>query len=155
MSILQELDHAIWVWQGDSRDLDLDELYTRILQAEEDDPLPAYTQNLFMRLGIRCVGHLNLKKNDLIIQPKLEKTLRNLTKLELIRDPKRGFDFQQFKSILAEAVEGLSDACDMSKPTAIELPVTAHRITSEEHQHYRHFGRQIDGSQQPIWRPFP
>jgi len=154
MSVLQELDHAIWVWQGDSRNFDLDELYSRILQAEEDDPIPAYTQNLFMRLATRCVGHLNLKKDDLVLQPKLAQTLKDLSRLELIRDANRDFDFPQFRAILATAVESLSEACDLSQPKSIQLPITAHRITSEEHQHYRHFGRQIDGSQQPIWTPF-
>lgn len=153
MSVLQELDHAVWVWQGDGRGFDINELYSRIHQAEEDDPIPAYTQNLFMRLGSRCVGHLNLKKNDLILQPNLAETLKDLSRLELIRDVNRNFDFQQFKSILTIAVEGLSEACGIDHPKIIQLPISAHRITSEEHQHYRHFGRQIDGTQQPIWNP--
>jgi hypothetical protein len=154
MSVLQELDHAVWVWQGDSRGFDVNELYSRVHQAEEDDPIPAYTQNLFMRLGSRCVGHLNLKKNDLALQPTLVATLGVLSRLELIRDANRGFDFQEFKLMLSTAVEGLSKSCELSPPMIIRLPISAHRITSEEHQHYRHFGQQIDGTQQPIWSPF-
>lgn len=154
MSVLQELDHAVWVWQGDSRGFDVDELYSRIHQAQEDDPIPAYTQNLFMRLGSRCVGHLNLKASDLAHQPNLRATLESLSRLELIRDASRNFDFQGFIKILMTAVEGLCEACSLSSPKVVELAISAHRITSEEHQHYRHFGRQIDGTQQPIWRPY-
>lgn len=154
MTVLQELDHAIWVWQGDSRELDVDELYSRILQAEENDPIPAYTQNLFMRLGTKCVMNLNLKKDDLAFQPKLAIALKDLSKLEGIRDINRAFNFQQFKDLLAKTVEDLSEASGLSQPKIIQLPISAHRITSEEHQHYRHFGRQMDGSQRPIWNLF-
>lgn len=151
MSVLQELDHAVWVWQGDSRGFDLDELFTRIHIAEEEDPIPPYTQNLFMRLGSRCVGHLNLKADEVALSQELIEALKDLTRLELIRDPKRDFDFQQFKDILLKSVQALASACNLGHPIFIEIQPTAHRITSEEHQHYRHFGRQIDGGQQPLW----
>lgn len=154
LSVLQELDHAIWVWQGDSRGFDVHELYTRIQGAEESDPIPHYTQNLFMRLGSRCVSHLNLKAQDLMFEPKLVATLKQLSKLELIRDVSRKFDFQEFQRILASSVPPLAEACKIELPKIIQLRPTAHRITSEEHQHYRHFGLQVDGSPQPLWNPF-
>lgn len=43
-SILLELDHAVWVWEGGSRAFNLDELYSNIVGAEVEDPLPNYTQ---------------------------------------------------------------------------------------------------------------
>ncbi|CAG9186121.1 hypothetical protein [Cupriavidus pampae] len=154
ISVMQELDHAIWVWQGDSRQFDIDELYTRISLAEPDDPFPPYTQNLFMRLGTRCVGFSTTKVDDLAFQPRLAFCIKQLSRLEQVRDANRDFDFVQFKSLLLNAVESLSEACNISRPQIIRLPVSAHRITSKEHQHYRHYGRQIDGSPQPIWTTF-
>lgn len=153
LTVLLELDHAIWVWQGDSRGFNADELYTRITCAEENDPIPHYTQNLFMRLGSRCVSHLNLKSQDLNLEPALAAALRQLAKLERIRDFSRDFDFRAFKDILASAVPLLAASCKIDPPRIVALHSAAHRITSEEHQHYRHFGRQVDGTQQPLWSP--
>lgn len=154
MSVLQELDHAVWVWQGDSRGFDVSELYTRILHAEESDPVPAYVQNLFMRLGTKCVSHLSLKTQDVALDICLNSALKDLARLERIRDLDRGYDFESFKKLLATSVQGLAKACNVAKPEIIALPFTVHRITSEEHQHYRHFGRQLDGTQQPLWKSF-
>lgn len=151
LSILQKLDHAIWVWQGDRRGFNLDELYTRAQMALQDDPLPSYTQNLFMRLGSHCVSHLNLKGGEIGSSTLLADALKNLSRLEGIRDFERDFDFDEFREILVSSVPALASACSLPPPRTIEIQPTAHRISSEEHQHYRHFGKQIDGSYQPIW----
>lgn len=154
MSVLQELDHAVWVWQGDRRGFDLDELFTRANMASSEDPLPSYTQNLFMRLGSRCVGHLKLKPEVIRSSRELVQALESLTKLESIRDVDRDYDFQGFKCILLQSIPCLASACGLQPPKIIDVQPTAHLISSEEHQHYRHFGRQIDGTHQPIWGPY-
>lgn len=151
MSVLQELDHAVWVWQGDRRGFDLDELFTRADMASPEDPFPSYTQNLFMRLGSRCVSHLKLKHDAIGASRELVQALQSLTKLESIRDVDRDYDFQGFKCILLQSIASLASACGLPPPKIIDVQPTAHLISSEEHQHYRHFGKQIDGSHQPIW----
>ena len=151
LSVLQELDHAVWVWQGDRRGFDSDELFTRAHMASPEDPFPSYTQNLFMRLGSRCVGHLSLKYDAISVDGDLTQVLRSLSKLEGIRDVGRDYDFQGFKDILLTSIRSLASACGLPPPKIREVQPTAHLISSEEHQHYRHFGRQMDGSLQPIW----
>ena len=151
LSVLLELDHAIWVWQGGKRSFDVDELYTLIQNAEESDPVPPYTQNLFMRLGTRCASHIKLNNEDLTRHKTLTNALGKLSELEGIRDGE--FEFKLLKGILLSGIESLMDACGLAKPTLIDLPLTAHRTTSEEHQHFRHFGRQVDGNAPPLWYP--
>lgn len=151
LSVLLEFDHAIWVWQGGSRGLDVNELYSLIHQAGKNDPLPYFTQNLFMRLGSRCVTHLNLKGDNITRNPKLFAALRNLSRLELIRDGGSSFSFDEFREILRSSAELLSLGCGIGAPQLVQLRLSAHRPSSEEHQHFRHFGRQLDGTQQPLW----
>jgi hypothetical protein len=151
LSVLQELDHALWVWQGDRRGFDLDELYTRASGASQEDPFPPYTQNLFMRLGSRCVSHLGLKIDSIGSSADLVHALRELARLESIRDADRDYTFQDFKALLLVSIERLALVCGLPRPKLIALQPTAHSLSSEEHQHYRHFGRQVDGSHQPIW----
>lgn len=149
---LLELDHAVWVWQGDQRGFDLDELFSRTTFAEVEDPLPSYTQNLFMRLGTRCHGQLKLKASVVAGDPQLAFALSSLARLEAIRDIDRDYEFEEFKDILLKSVISLALVCDLPSPQVIDLRPTAHRITSDEHQHFRHFGRQVDGTHQPVWR---
>lgn len=151
ISVLQELDYAVWVWQGDRRGFDLDGLFTRAHMASPEDPFPDYTQNLFMRLGSRCVSHLSLKRDVMAENEELSGALHSLSKLESIRDVDREYDFLGFKRILLTSIASLASACGLPPPKVVEVKPTAHLISSEEHQHYRHFGRQIDGSYQSIW----
>jgi len=149
LSVLLEFDHAVWVWQGGSRGLDVNELYSLICDSEKTDPIPFFTQNLFMRLGSKCVTHLNLKGHNIMRHDDLFVALKDLSKLELIRDGH--ISFVDFKEILRSACMRLSSACAIGEPQTIELPISAHRPSSEEHQHYRHFGRHLDGTQRPLW----
>lgn len=151
VAVLQELDHAVWVWQGDRRGFDLDELFTRVQMASAQDPFPSYTQNLFMRLGSRCVSNLHLKHDSISGDRSLAQVLSSLARLESVRDIERDYDFQEFKQILLDAIVSLASLTGLPQPKKIDVRPTAHLISSEEHQHYRHFGRQIDGSHQPIW----
>ncbi|MBZ0171693.1 MAG: hypothetical protein K8E66_04870, partial [Phycisphaerales bacterium] len=62
--MLHDLDHAFWVWQGGRREFHLDELMSLLDMAAKDDPLPKFTEELFINLGIRASDNLRL-------QPKL------------------------------------------------------------------------------------
>ena len=151
LSVLMEFDHAVWVWQGGSRGLNVDELYSLLQQIEKTDPLPYFTQNLFMRLGSKCVTHLNVKKHTVMRQTDLFKALENLSSLELIRDMyDQQLVFSEFQKLLISSTVLLSSACGIQSPRLIDLSFGAHRISSDEHQHYRHFGRQLDGTEQPF-----
>lgn len=151
LTTLQSLDHAVWVWQGDSREFSINELYSRINDADRLDPFPSYTQDLFIHLGDTCATYINLNRHELKLTPKLLHTLSELKKLQSIRDFERNYEFIDFIKLLSLSVEELSGICNLAKPTLIPLPISAHRITSEEHQHYRLYGKQLDGSHQPIW----
>lgn len=151
LSVILELDHAVWVWQGGKRSFDVDELYTLIHNAEESDPVPPYTQNLFMRLGTRCASYIKLNTEDLARNKPLEDSLAKIAQLEGIRDGQ--FKFELLRGILLDGIGPLLNSCGLAKPTMIDLPLTAHRTTSEEHQHFRHYGRQVDGTAPPLWYP--
>ncbi|MGJ9420781.1 hypothetical protein ACHAC9_24010 [Massilia sp. CMS3.1] len=151
-SILLELDHAVWVWQGGSRAFNLDELYSNIIGAEVGDPLPNYTQNLFMRLGTKCATNLNLKASDLKLHPPLATSLGTLAELELIRDYYNGerYTFTKLQTTLASVLGPLATVCGLGVPILRNMQTGAHRTTSEEHQHFRHFGKYLDGTSSPI-----
>jgi hypothetical protein len=152
LSILMDLDHAIWVWQGGSRSFNIDELSAYINESYIDDPIPFYTQNLFMRLGTKCATNVNLKSQELDRDPYLVEALRQLSKLERIRD--HHFEFDEFKSILQLSIAPLATACGLQKPQPFEIFHPAHRPTSLNHQSYRHFGKFADGTEQPLFYNF-
>jgi hypothetical protein len=104
-----------------------------------------------MRLGSRCVSHVNLKHDVISASGELAQVLHSLSKLESIRDVDREYDFWGFKDILVTSIASLASSCGLPPPKILGVQPTAHLISSEEHQHYRHFGRQIDGSHQPTW----
>lgn len=150
-SILLDLDHAVWVWQGGSRAFNLDELYSNIVGAEVGDPLPNYTQNLFLRLGTKCATNLNLKASQLKLHQPLATSLRILAGLELIRDHYSGelYTFTKLQTTLASVVVPLATICGLGVPIIRNMQTGAHRTTSEEQQHFRHFGKYLDGTSSP------
>jgi hypothetical protein len=57
---LRAIDHAVWIWQGGSRGLNLGELIALLDQIKETDPLPQFTENRFVNIG--CEAEANLRE---------------------------------------------------------------------------------------------
>jgi hypothetical protein len=53
-NVIHATDHAVWVWQGGSRRLDLGELVSLIDLVDDRDPRPVSTENLLLQLGDTC-----------------------------------------------------------------------------------------------------
>ena len=50
---------AVWVWQGGPREMETDELLGVLNAVHEDDPLPDFTEGLFLNVGTRSRRLLN------------------------------------------------------------------------------------------------
>ncbi|MEP6906485.1 MAG: hypothetical protein ABI858_00670 [Pseudoxanthomonas sp.] len=138
---LHQLDHAVWVWQGDARHFDLAELLARVNSIEPDDPLPPFTQNLFMQIGSKSSDTIRLSKEPAKKSEWLRKGLTDLANLCSVRDGSEALVPESIKLHLLSAIPLLAKAANLDLPKPAQLPISAHRITSIDHQHYRHFGR--------------
>lgn len=86
--MLHDLDHAFWVWQGGRREFHLDELMALLDMANKDDPLPRYTEELFINLGIRASDNLRLQPRLMAHDRRLKAALKSLSGLAQIREAK-------------------------------------------------------------------
>ncbi len=86
--MLHDLDHAFWVWQGGRREFHLDELMALLDMADKDDPLPRFTEELFINLGIRASDNLRLQPKLMAHDRRLRAALKSLAGLAQIREAK-------------------------------------------------------------------
>ena len=56
---LHAVEHAVWVWQGGPREMDTDEVRGILNAVGQDDPLPDFTEGLFLNIGTRSRRLLN------------------------------------------------------------------------------------------------
>lgn len=84
--MLHDLDHAFWVWQGGRREFHLDELMALLEIAGRDDPLPKFTEELFINLGIRSSDNLRLQPKIMLHDRRLRAALKSLAGLAQIRE---------------------------------------------------------------------
>lgn len=138
---LDQVDHAVWVWQGDQRDFDLSELLARLDIVEETDPLPDFTQSLFIVLGSRASNTLRTRLDLVDRSPALRKGLAELKHVAAIRDGGSLMKPSEISSHIACAVPHLAEAAGLPMPEPAKLVHPAHRLTSVDHQVWRHFGR--------------
>ncbi len=85
---LHDVDHAFWVWQGGRREFHLDELVALLGVASKDDPLPAFTEELFVNLGIRASDNLRLQPRLMERDRRLKSAMRSLAGLAQLREAK-------------------------------------------------------------------
>lgn len=138
---LHELDHAVWVWQGDARHFDLAELRSRIDGIEPEDPLPPFTQNLFMQIGSKSSDTVRISKDPIQKSTALFQALTELSHLCAVRDRHELLSAESIKLHLKIALPLLAKAAELEMPAGAEIRHYAHRITSVDHQRYRHYGR--------------
>lgn len=102
--MLHDLDHAFWVWQGGRREFHLDELMALLDIAQSDDPLPKFTEELFINLGIRSSDNLRLQPKLVLHDRRLRAALKSLAGLAQIREAKASIGDARY------IIEGLKTA---------------------------------------------
>ena len=50
---LHTIEHAVWVWQGGPRQMDTDEVFGILAAVGSNDPLPDFTEGMFLSIGTR------------------------------------------------------------------------------------------------------
>jgi hypothetical protein len=138
---LHELDHHVWVWLGGAREFDLAELTALLAQASDDDPVPDFTQNLFLQLGSRASNTLRTRADIVRRSPALGAGLSELAKLERMRDADTHLRPSAIAGHIASAVTHLTLAAALTQPPAVPLAPKEFRETSIPDQEWRHFGR--------------
>lgn len=137
---LHDLDHHVWVWQGGGREFDLGELVALLQQVHIDDPLPSFTQNLFLNSGSRASNTLRTKPEILRQNPKLKLALTELAKLARMRDEDTHMPVTEISQYIMLAITNLTQVAGLSLPPAAPLAPSEYRQTDIKSQEWRHFG---------------
>lgn len=107
--MLHDVDHAFWVWQGGRREFHLDELMALLEMAAKADPLPKFTEELFINLGIRASDNLRLQPKLMIHDRRLKAALKSLAGLAQIREARNLVDAGYIIEGLRSAVTNLAE----------------------------------------------
>jgi hypothetical protein len=107
--MLHDVDHAFWVWQGGRREFHLDELMALLEMADKADPLPKFTEELFINLGIRASDNLRLQPRLMKHDRRLRSALKSLSGLAQIREARSFVDGRYILDGLKTAVSNLAE----------------------------------------------
>lgn len=136
---LHAVEHAVWVWQGGPREMDTDEVRGILDSVGTDDPLPDFTESLFLNIGTRSRRLLNNDPDAVSAVPGFMNGLEQLARLSAIRDGKEPMKPQKVADILDEGTSELARA--LGKPTERHLAsLIRFRDPSVKSQERRHFG---------------
>ncbi len=136
---LHAAETAVWVWQGGPREMETDEILGVLNAVHEDDPLPDFTEGLFLNLGTRSRRLLNNDPNAVAALPGFMDGLEHLARLSAIRDGTRSMPPRKVADIMEEGVMALAKALD--QPTERHLAsLIRYRDPSLPSQERRHFG---------------
>jgi hypothetical protein len=136
---LHAVEHAVWVWQGGPREMDTDEVRGILNAVGQDDPLPDFTEGLFLNIGTRSRRLLNNDPDAVAALPGFMNGLEHLARLSAIRDGKAPMKPRKVADILDEGTSDLAKA--LGKPTERHLAsLIRFRDPSLGSQERRHFG---------------
>lgn len=136
---LHAVEHAVWVWQGGPREMDTDEVRGVLNAVGDVDPLPDFTEGLFLNLGTRSRRLLNNEPAAVAAVPGFMDSLEHLSRLASMRDGQSTMPSRKLADILDEATTSLAKA--LGKPTERHLAsLIRFRDPSTESQERRHFG---------------
>lgn len=145
-SMLEELDHVCWVWLGGHRRLDLAEL-RRLLAGVHCDPIPYFTENLFLRLGSHA-GHTRILRADIVGLD--ENLVRGLTALECLAGLRDG-EKVSCLDVAKALKEGAAYLAKALRIDFLETPVEAlPPVSDERSQYWRLFGQWPDAGAVPL-----
>ncbi len=146
---LHAVETAVWVWQGGPRELETDELLGILRAVDDDDPLPDFTEGLFMNIGTRSRRLLTNEPHAVEALPGFMNAMEDLGRLSAIRDGRVKMPSRKLADILADGTASLAKA--LGQPTERHLAsLIRYRDPSLESQERRHFGER---SSTQTWRP--
>lgn len=144
---LHAAETAVWVWQGGPREMETDEMLGILNAVHEDDPLPDFTEGLFLNLGTRSRRMLNNDPHAVSALPGFMESLEQYARLSAIRDGKVPMPPRKVADILDEGTRPLARA--LSQPTERHLAsLIRYRDPSVPSQERRHHG----GHDAVAWR---
>lgn len=146
---LHAVESAVWVWQGGPRQMESDEILGLLSKADDDDPLPDFSEALFLSIGTRSRRLLTNDPQGIAAVPGFMNALEELARLASIRDGKVRMPSRKLADIVEEATRLLARA--LGQPTERHLAsLIRYRDPTVEAQERRYFGER-HGVQQP-WR---
>ena len=149
---LHAVEHAVWVWQGGPREMDTDEVRGILNSVGETDPLPDFTEGLFLNIGTRSRRLLNNDPDAVAALPGFMNGLEHLARLSAVRDGKEKMRPQKVADILDEGTSELAKS--LGKPTERHLAsLIRFRDPSVESQERRHFGAGAQTVRTPTSEP--
>jgi len=137
---LHDVDHAFWVWQGGRREFHLDELAALLQVAAPDDPLPSFTEELFINLGIRASDNLRLQERLMKHDRRLKGAFRSLAGLAQMREAKSVVDQSYLIEGLKTSVAGLAEVTGQSPHPGEFTAAKSFRDPSADAQKRRYRG---------------
>lgn len=136
---LHAVEHAVWVWQGGPREMDTDEVRGLLNAVGESDPVPDFTESLFLNIGTRSRRLLSNDPEAVTAVPGFMNGLEHLARLSALRDGRDGMAARKIADILDDGTSDLAKA--LGKPTVRHLAsLIRFRDPSVESQERRHFG---------------
>ena len=130
---------AVWVWQGGPREMETDELLGVLNAVHEDDPLPDFTEGLFLNVGTRSRRLLNNDPQAVAALPGYMDALEHFARLSAMRDGKSSMPSRKVADILEQGSTALARA--LGQPTERHLAsLIRFRDPSLESQERRHHG---------------
>lgn len=136
---LHAVESAVWVWQGGPREMETDEVLGVLEAVGDDDPLPDFTEGLFLNIGTRSRRLLNNDPASVSAVPGFMNGLEHLARLSAIRDGKTSMPPRKLADILSEGTRDLARA--LGQPTERHLAsLIRYRDPSLESQERRHYG---------------
>jgi hypothetical protein len=136
---LHAVEHAVWVWQGGPREMDTDEVRGILNAVHDRDPLPDFTEALFLNIGTRSRRLLNNDSAAVTAVPGFMNGLEHFARFAAIRDGKEAMAPRKVADILDEGTAELAKA--LGKPTERHLAsLIRYRDPSAGSQERRHFG---------------
>ncbi|MEM7755964.1 MAG: hypothetical protein AAF297_10055 [Planctomycetota bacterium] len=137
---LHDIDHAFWVWQGGRREFHLDELFALLNVAEPTDPLPAFTEEMFINLGIRSSDNLRLQPRLMEHDRRVKAAFRSLAGLAQMREAKSVVDQSYLIEGLRTAVTVLAEVTGQRPHLGEFTAAKSFRDPSEKAQQLRYRG---------------
>ena len=136
---LHAVEHALWVWQGGPREMDTDEVLGILDAVGADDPLPDFTEGLFLNIGTRSRRLLNNDPEAVSAVSGFMNGLEHLARLSAVRDGKTPTASRKVGDILEQGTTALAKS--LGKTTDRHLAsLIRYRDPSVESQERRHFG---------------
>lgn len=143
--VLHAAQSGVWVWQGGPREMETDEVLGILRAVGVEDPLPDFTEGLFLNVGTRSRRLLNNEPQAVAALPGFMTALEHLARLSAIRDGRVSMPPRKVADILEEGTLALAQA--LAQPTERHLAsLIRYRDPSVQSQERRHHGGRMGGA---------